>query len=81
VTDAAILSTVVDGTILVVRAFQTSRDLVWQANRALRDVGAHVVGALLNAVDLTRGHYSYYQYYAYKRDGYSQKKPEERLSA
>lgn len=81
VTDAAILSTVVDGTVLVVRAFQTSRDLVWQANRALRDVGAHVVGALLNAVDLTRGHYSYYQYYAYKRDGYSQKKPEERLSA
>lgn len=73
VTDAAVLSRSVDGTVLVVRAFETSRELAWQAARALRDVGAHVVGAVLNAVDLSRSHYgAYYRYYAYKQDGYSQ---------
>lgn len=73
VTDAAILSKAVDGTILVVRAFQTSRELAWQAVRALRDVAAHVVGAVLNAVDLSRSHYGgYYRYYAYKYEGYGQ---------
>ncbi|HEY8944173.1 MAG TPA: hypothetical protein VIM73_07920, partial [Polyangiaceae bacterium] len=68
-------------TVLVVRAFRTSRDLLWQATRALRDVGAHVVGCLLNAVDLSRNDYSYYQYYAYKREGYAKPDVEKRASA
>jgi capsular exopolysaccharide synthesis family protein len=69
VTDAAILATQVDGTILIVRAFQTSRDLVRRAKRTLNDVGAHIVGSVLNAVELDRPEYGYYRYQYYKREG------------
>ncbi|HYQ18017.1 MAG TPA: CpsD/CapB family tyrosine-protein kinase, partial [Polyangiaceae bacterium] len=71
VTDAAILSTRVDATILVVRAFQTSKELARRAVRSLRDVGNHRVGTVLNAVDFDRREYGYYQYYYYRREGYS----------
>lgn len=70
VTDAAVLSTQVDTTLLVVRAFKTSRDLARQAARSLQDVGGAVPGVVLNAVDLNRREYGYYHYYYYKGDGY-----------
>ncbi|HEY3233287.1 MAG TPA: polysaccharide biosynthesis tyrosine autokinase [Polyangiaceae bacterium] len=70
VTDAVILSTKVDGVVLVVRAFKTSREIAQQARRALVDVGGRLIGAVLNAVDLTRGDYGYRYYQAY---GYAQK--------
>ena len=71
VTDAAILSTLCDGTIFVVRAFKTSKHLSGQGLRSLRDVDAPVLGAVLNSVDLNRHEYTYYQhYYYYKREGY-----------
>jgi len=70
VTDSAVLSTLVDGTVFVVRAFKTSKQLAKQGLRILRDVDARVVGAVLNAVDLNKHEYGYYQYYYYKRDGY-----------
>lgn len=64
VTDAQILSGVVDGVVLLGKAGKTSRDQLARARRALGDVGARVVGALLNAVDLTdRGGYYHYDYY------------------
>jgi Mrp family chromosome partitioning ATPase len=72
VTDSAIISTLVDATIFVVRAFGTSYHLARQGLRALYDVDAPVAGAVLNAVDLNRTSYSYYyqQYYYYRREGY-----------
>lgn len=71
VTDSAIISTLVDGIVFVVRAFKTSKHLSAQGLRALRDVEAPIVGAVLNAVNLNRAEYSYYQhYYYYKREGY-----------
>ncbi|MGA7124227.1 MAG: CpsD/CapB family tyrosine-protein kinase, partial [Polyangiaceae bacterium] len=70
VTDSAVLSTLVDGTVFVVRAFKTSKQLAKQGLRILRDVDARVVGAVLNAVNLSKHEYGYYQYYYYKRDGY-----------
>ena len=71
VTDSAIISTLVDGTVFVVRAFKTSKHVSAQGLRSLRDVDAPVVGAVLNAVNLNRAEYSYYQhYYYYKREGY-----------
>jgi succinoglycan biosynthesis transport protein ExoP len=74
VTDSAIISTFVDGTVFVVRAFETSRHLSAQGLRALRDVDAPLVGAVLNAVNLNRHEYSYYyHYYYYKREGYTSK--------
>jgi len=69
VTDAAILSTLVDGTVVVVRAFKTSKDVARHAMRSLFDVGTKPAGAVLNAVNFDRHEYKYaYQYY--KRDGY-----------
>lgn len=70
VADSAIISTLVDGVIFVIRAFQTTRALGKQGMRALRDVDAPVLGALLNAVDLAKEE-GYYQYYYYKREGYA----------
>jgi capsular exopolysaccharide synthesis family protein len=69
VTDSAIISTLVDGTVLVLRAFSTTTSLARQGQRVLVDVDARIAGAVLNAVDLTKQEYSY-QYYYYKRDGY-----------
>ncbi len=71
VTDAAILSTRADATILVVRAFQTTKELARRAVRSLRDVGNRRVATVLNAVDFERREYGYYQYYYYRREGYS----------
>jgi succinoglycan biosynthesis transport protein ExoP len=70
VTDSAVLSTLADGTVFVVRAFKTTRQLARQGLRILHDVDARVVGTVLNAVDLSNREYGYYHYYYYKRDGY-----------
>lgn len=69
VTDAAILSRLVDGTLFVVRSFKTSRQLATHGLRALRDVGAPIIGAVLNAVKLGRPEYAYYYHYHYYREG------------
>jgi capsular exopolysaccharide synthesis family protein len=70
VTDAAIMSRVVDGVILVTRGFRTQKAIARQAIRQLVDVKAHVIGVVLNAVDLTRTEYRGHYYYYYKREGY-----------
>jgi capsular exopolysaccharide synthesis family protein len=76
VTDSAIISTLVDGTVFVVRAFKTSKHLCAQGLRVLHDVDARIVGAVLNAVNLSRQEYAYYyHYYYYKRDGYRGSRP------
>jgi len=71
VTDAAVLSTRVDGTILVVRAFKTTKDLARRAVRSLRGVSGQTLGTVLNAVDFQRRDYGYQQYYYYRREGYA----------
>jgi succinoglycan biosynthesis transport protein ExoP len=69
VTDAAILLTIADGTLIVVRAFKTRKELAAYSLRTLRDVSARVAGVVLNAVNLNRDEYRYsYQYY--RRDQY-----------
>lgn len=71
VTDSAILSTLADGVVMVVRAFKTSFALSRAGLRSLLDVDAPIAGAVLNAVNLDRHEY-YYQrsYYYYRREGY-----------
>jgi polysaccharide biosynthesis transport protein len=81
VTDGVVLSTLVDGTILVVRAFKTTKDLARHALRALLDVGANVAGTVLNAVNLNKGEYKYSHYYYYRRDGYYADPAADRASA
>lgn len=61
VTDAQILSTKVDGTILVVRENKTEKFLVKQAVRLIQHVNGEILGVVLNDV---RGEGSgYYGYY------------------
>lgn len=73
VTDAAILSTKVDGTILIVSSGQTNRDAVQRARDLLENVDARILGVLLNGVDLQGmyGSYYYYYYYHYYYNYYS----------
>ncbi len=65
VTDAAILSTRTDATVLVVRALRTRRDAARRALRALRDVGANCVGFVMNASNVHGDSYQY-SYYRYE---------------
>ncbi len=60
VTDSQILSTKVDGTILVVRAERTKREGVQNAISLLKKVNAHIIGTVLNGVDTNRNKYYYY---------------------
>ena len=59
VTDAQILSKKVDGTILVVRAEKTKRDIVLEAKNLLDKVGANIIGTILYASGDNRGRYYY----------------------
>ena len=68
VTDGAILATVSDGTIVLVRAGETKREQLTHATGILKDVGATILGSVLTMVP-TRGNraYSYsYHYYGHR---------------
>src|SRR5262249_18222813 len=47
-TDAAVLSRVLDGVVLVARAGRVTHDALWRARSHLAAVNAHVVGVVLN---------------------------------
>lgn len=78
VTDAAILSTLVRGVVLVVKTDQTTRDGLKHAIRQLQHVSANVLGAVVNDVDAQSNPYGYYQYYRYR---YSSDGPDQQLDA
>jgi capsular exopolysaccharide synthesis family protein len=65
VTDPVVLSRFVEGVVLVIKAGETVRDLVATSLHRLQDVQAHVLGAILNNVNVGKNHYYYYQYYCY----------------
>ena len=60
VTDAQILSTKVDGSILVVRAEKTKKEVVIDGKKALEKVGANILGTVLNGGESSKGKYYYY---------------------
>ena len=62
VTDAQILSTKVDGTILVVRAEKTKKESVKNAVDLLKNVNANIIGMVLNGIDVSRRNKHYYHY-------------------
>jgi capsular exopolysaccharide synthesis family protein len=62
-TDASILSTMVDGVMLVVHGGRSSRAVVRRAKQQLQDVGAHLFGIVLNNVKLEGTDYYYYSGY------------------
>lgn len=72
--DAAILSTLVDGTLLVIDADSTRRAEALRAQETLAKVGGRLLGAVLNKLgERSSGYYSYYYYY-YSRDGKSERR-------
>jgi len=62
VADALLLSSHVDGTLMILNAGEVNRDLAQQARDALLNVKANIIGAVLNRVE-KNGSYSYYYYY------------------
>lgn len=63
VADASILANTATGVVFVVGADQTSRQAARAALEQLQAVQAHVIGAVLNRVDLEKNPYYYSAYY------------------
>jgi succinoglycan biosynthesis transport protein ExoP len=64
-TDSSILSTMVDGVMLVVHGGKSSRAIVRRAKQQLLDIGANIFGIVLNNVKLEgNSNYYYYGYYS-----------------
>jgi capsular exopolysaccharide synthesis family protein len=72
-TDGVLISSMVDGVLLVVHGGKSSRHVVRRSRQLLHDVGAKIFGVVLNNVALQSHDYYYYQrYYGardYKSDG------------
>ena len=65
VTDPAIIGSVTDGVVLVLRAGHTTRDAAKFARRQLGDAGARILGLVINQTDRKGAGYGYgYGYYA-----------------
>lgn len=69
VTDASIISTYVDGTILVVSSGKVKYDALKHAKELLEKVNANIIGVVLNNIDKkSNGNYYYYSYYSDEDD-------------
>jgi capsular exopolysaccharide synthesis family protein len=86
VTDAAVLATMVDGVVLVIRTERTKRDAVRRALGHVRSVRGRLLGAVLNDVDMrsgayygSYGHYYYSYYGSERRTGSDARKAVRRL--
>ena len=87
VTDAAVLSNLVDGVLVAVKADSTSTDEVAKSLSNLHKVGAHILGFVLNQVPTTgarAANYGYYGQYYYaseepQADATKKAKPSRRL--
>jgi len=64
-TDGVLLSSICDGVVLVIHANECSRKVVMRSQHALEDVGAKILGVVLNRVDTRSPDYYYgYRYYS-----------------
>ena len=63
-TDGVLIAAMVDGVLLVVLSGKSSRKIVLRARKLLQDVGARIIGVVLNKVEAA-GSNSYYYYSGY----------------
>ena len=70
VSDASLVASHCDGAIMVVRAEHTSKEIVKQTMKQLKNSGCKVLGTVLNRVDISNDKYKRYGYYG----KYTQKK-------
>ena len=77
VTDAAVIAPRVDGVLLVIKPGATRLAAAKEAAGQLRQVGAHLLGVVLNDIDLNRSSYYYHKYrsYYYQIDGHNAASP------
>ena len=75
-TDSVILSTFVDGIILVVAGGKTPRETLERAKEVLQQVSAKILGVVINRIDIRRSDYGYYYYRYHHYYGKEEKKGE-----
>ena len=81
-TDGVLLSAISDGVILVIHANECSRKIVQRSQRALQEVGAKILGVVLNRVDMHSMDYNYrYHYYSHYKNDKSDSTPSEDMTA
>jgi capsular exopolysaccharide synthesis family protein len=68
VTDAAILSTIVDGVVLVVNYAVTRNEMAREAVEQFKKANARVLGVVLNQVQMESSDYKYYYYYYHSNE-------------
>lgn len=75
-TDGVLLASVVDGVLLVVHGGAASRHIVRRTKQLLADVGAKILGVVLNNVTLSRNDYYYNRSYDRNYYGNPEAEPE-----
>jgi len=65
-TDGVLISTMVDGVLLVVHGGKSSRHIVRRSKQLLNDVGAKIFGVVLNNTSVQSHDYYYQRYYSHK---------------
>ncbi len=79
VTDAVVLSRILDGVLLIVETKKAKRDAVRAAKGIIEHVGGRLLGAVLNKARFSRmdhlygGYSGYYHYYGYDKEKKSKK--------
>ena len=73
VTDSAVLGNIVDGIVLVTRSAQSDREGAKRAYALLKNIGAPVLGAVLNGVHMESMYGSHYYYYYYGNEDVKKK--------
>jgi capsular exopolysaccharide synthesis family protein len=73
-TDGVLISSLVDGVLLVVHGGKTSRQVVKRTRQMLQEIGARIIGVVLNQIDLRSQEYYYYHqdykgYYSSETNG------------
>ena len=73
-TDGVLISTMVDGVLLVVHGGRSSRNVVRRSRQVLQEVGAKIFGVVLNNITLSnkdeyyKYYYNHYNYYKTGQD-------------
>jgi capsular exopolysaccharide synthesis family protein len=75
--DAVILSTIVDGVVIVAMSGKSSTTLMKRFKQKLASIGARIYGVVLNGIKPSSFEYSYYGYYYYGYGDDSEKEESE----
>jgi succinoglycan biosynthesis transport protein ExoP len=68
--DSPTITTLVDGVVPVVYGGETPKEEIANAIHRLKAVNAHILGAVLNKLDIKKHSYNYYGFYHYYGKGY-----------